>query len=198
VLEIDARRSGRLASQSELAAYTTCLATAVMDGLQYFIGNGHPYPRTLDRTLAVVGAHITHMLRDMRADLAAGLVNVPAETIRAQRLDLEQVEGEAFRLWVREQAGAARDALRRGRGYIDSLDLLRCKLAGVWYCARFARVLEVIERDGYRLRREYACRHALSAWLEMAGLGIVVTLKHFLRPIRPVFSRLAPQVRLDP
>jgi phytoene/squalene synthetase len=190
VLEIDAGRRGRLVSRSELVAYTSCLATAVMDGLQYFIGNGHPYPHTPERTLAVVGAHITHMLRDLRADLADGLVNVPAETLQARGLNLEDVEDAAFRQWVREQVEAARAAFHRGQGYIDSLDLLRCKLAGVWYCARFARVLDVIERDGYRLRREYACRHAPSAWLEMAWLGVVVTLKHCLRPIRPVFSRL--------
>jgi hypothetical protein len=37
-----------------------------MDGLQYFIGNEHPYPKTMDRNLAVVGAHLVHMLRDTR------------------------------------------------------------------------------------------------------------------------------------
>ncbi len=40
VIAFDARWQGRLTSQSELQAYTNCLATAVMDGLQYFIGNG--------------------------------------------------------------------------------------------------------------------------------------------------------------
>ena len=49
VIEFDAHRQGRLVSRAELQAYTTCLATAVMDGLQYFIGNGQPYPRTHNR-----------------------------------------------------------------------------------------------------------------------------------------------------
>ena len=91
VIEFDAHRQGHLVSRAELAAYTTCLATAVMDGLQYFIGNGHPYPRTHDRNLAVTGAHITHMLRDMLEDLPAGLVNIPAEYLEAHGICLERM-----------------------------------------------------------------------------------------------------------
>ena len=40
VIEFDANRNGRLVSCHELTVYTTWLATAVMDGIQYFIGNG--------------------------------------------------------------------------------------------------------------------------------------------------------------
>ena len=46
-------------------------------------------------------------------------------------------------------------ALARG------LDVLRCKVAGYWYCARFEAVLDTIESDGYRLRAEYEERRKL-------------------------------------
>ncbi len=190
VIEFDAHRQGRIASQQELSAYTTCLATAVMDGLQYFIGNGHPYPRTHDRSLAVTGAHITHMLRDMREDLSAGLINLPAEYLEAHGLGVENMNSEPFRLWVREQVELARYCFREGKTYINSLDVLRCKLAGVWYCARFECVLNAIERDGFQLRSEYPERHTLKVWLEMARLGLMVTLKHFARRIPLFFFRL--------
>ena len=44
VIEFDAYRKGRLISQHELTWYSNCLATAVTDGLQYFIGHRYPYP----------------------------------------------------------------------------------------------------------------------------------------------------------
>ncbi len=187
VIEFDAHRHGRIANRQELAAYTTCLATAVMDGIQYFIGNGHPYPKTPDRNLAVAGAHITHMLRDMLEDFSVGLVNIPAEDLQAYDIAVKELNGEPFRLWVREQVRLARHCFREGKTYIDSLDLLRCKLAGVWYCARFECVLNLIERDGCRLRADYHSHHTLNTWLQMACLGVTVTLKHFASRIRLFF-----------
>ena len=197
VIAFDARRKGRIAARQELAAYTTCLATAVMDGIQYFIGNDHPYPKTHDRTLAVTGAHITHMLRDTLEDLSAGLINIPAEDLEAHGIDVNDVNSERFRLWVREQVELARYYFQEGKIYIDSLEVLRCKLAGVWYCARFECVLNAIERDGYQLRAEYHERHALRTWLEMARLGAVTTWKHFARRIRFFFFRLNCPARVN-
>ena len=197
VIEFDAHRQGRLASRAELQAYTTCLATAVMDGLQYFIGNGQSYPRTHNRNLAVTGAHITHMLRDMCEDLPAGLVNIPAEYLEAHGIPENEINSESLRLWVQEQVALARNCFREGKKYIDSLDVLRCKLAGVWYCARFACVLDLIERDGFRLRAQYPQRRALKVWLEMARLGVVVTLQHFARRIRVFSLRITPPTGLD-
>jgi phytoene/squalene synthetase len=197
VIEFDANRNGRLISRHELAAYTVCLGTAVMDGLQYFIGNSHPYPKTPDRNLAVIGAHVAHMLRDTLEDFPAGFVNIPAEDLAGRSLRVEDTQSEAFRLWVREQVELARRCFREGRDYIDSLEVLRCKLAGVWYCARFECILNAIERDGYRLRGEYPERQCLATWIKMIGLGCAVTLKHFAGRIRRVFPRLNPREELD-
>jgi phytoene/squalene synthetase len=197
VIEFDAHRHGHLAGRAELEAYTTCLATAVMDGLQYFIGNGHPYPRTHDRNQAVRGAHITHMLRDMLEDLPAGLVNIPAEYLEDHDINRNEVNSEPLRQWVREQVELARNCFQEGKTYIDSLEVLRCKLAGVWYCARFACVLNAIERDGCQLRAEYPERHALKVWLEMARLGSAVTLRHFAGRIRAFILRLNLPVGLN-
>ncbi len=205
VIEFDARRAvantdggkGLIPSRHELAAYTTCLATAVMDGIQYFIGNDHPYPRTHDRVLAVTGAHITHMLRDTLEDLPAGLINIPAECLEADGININDVNSDQFRQWVREQVELARYCFGEGKIYIDSLEGLRCKLAGVWYCARFECVLDAIERDGYRLRAEYPERHALRAWLEIIRLGAVTIVNHYARRIRSFFFRLGRQPELN-
>lgn len=184
VIEFDTHRYGRIASLHELAAYTTCLATAVMDGIQYFIGNRHSYPRTPERILAVTGAHITHMLRDAVEDLSAGLINIPSEYLEAHSNDKRVINSEWFRLWVHEQVDLARYCFRQGQAYIDSLEILRCKLAGVWYSARFECILNAIERDGYQLHANYCESHALKTWLEMVRLGLAVTGKHWILRIR--------------
>jgi phytoene/squalene synthetase len=179
VIAFDAERKGQHVTRHELTTYTVSLATAVMDGLLYFIGNGTPYPKTPDRNLAVLGAHLTHMLRDMRQDLPVGFVNIPLEDLNGRGLRPNDSESEAMRAWVREQVQQARHYFAAGKNYIDSVEVLRCRLAGVWYCARFERLLDIIERDGYRLRCEYHECHSLAAWVEMIGLGIIVTFKHF-------------------
>jgi phytoene/squalene synthetase len=198
VIEFDANRNGRLVSRHELTTYTTWLATAVMDGIQYFIGNSHPYPKTPDRTLAVIGAHLVHMLRDTLEDLPAGFVNIPAEDIQGGGICLEDVESESFCLWVREQVERARVCFQAGKRYIDTLEVLRSKLAGAWYCARFEWYLNAIQRDGYRLRRAYPERQSLAVWVEMAGLGITITLRHLAGRILRGFPRPGPRVAMGP
>jgi phytoene/squalene synthetase len=197
VIAFDACRQGRAVTRRELFGYTTCLATAVMDGIQYFIGCGQPYPRTNKRIFAVTGAHITHMLRDTLEDLSAGLVNIPAEDIEKYGLDGKDVDSLAFRQWVHDQVEVARDCFREGQTYIDSLDVLRCKLAGVWYCARFETVLTAIERDGYRLRADYPERHGAMAWLNMARLGVLVICQHYTRRLRMFFFRTYRQAEMQ-
>ncbi|MBN1305610.1 MAG: squalene/phytoene synthase family protein [Anaerolineales bacterium] len=179
VIAFDANRRGEAISRLELEIYTERLGCAVMDGLLYFIGNGHPYTRTPQRFQAVIGAHMTHMLRDMLEDLPLGFINIPQEDLEAGCFALADAGAEASRCWVRGQVAEARGRLRRGLRYIETLDLLRCKLAGVWYCARFELVLEAIERDGYRLRCSYPERKNLQAWLRMLRLGLVVAAGHF-------------------
>ena len=197
VIAFDAARCGHPVSRHELTTYTTNLATAVMDGLLYFIGNGHPYPQSPKRTLAVVGAHLTHMLRDTLEDLPRGIVNIPIEDIAAYGLNPEDTQSNAFRHWTQAQVEEARRCLRGGMIYIDSLDVLRAKLAGVWYCARFECILTAIERDSFNLRLEYPERHCLAVWMRMVGLAMVVTFKHVSRQVRQALSRLNRHVSLD-
>ena len=82
---------------------------------------------------------------------------------------------------MRNRVDLARGYFREGKCYLDQLDVLRCKMAGYWYCARFEGVLDTIERDGYILRAEYNERRKVSTWLKMAWLGISITLRHIVR-----------------
>lgn len=178
IIEFDAHRKGRSISQRELTWYSDCLGKAVTDAIQYFVRNGHPYPTADNRYRAATAAHITHMLRDMVLDMDEGYVNIPHEYLEEHGIGPEDVDSVPFRAWVRRRVEQARAYFHDGKRYIDGLDVLRCKIAARWYCARFEGVLDVIERDGYVLRAEYNERSRLSTWLRMAWLAVNITIRH--------------------
>ncbi len=189
IIEFDAYRRGRLISQAELTWYSNCLGQSATDGLQYFMSNGHPYPATEGRYLAAIAAHITHLLRDQDQDTADGFINIPREYLEAHGVGPQDVDSPAFRAWVRDRVELARAYFREGKRYLDQLDVLRCKIVGYWYCARFEGVLDTIERDDYTLRPRYNERRKLSTWLKMAWLGLSLTLRHIVRRGLPGFGR---------
>ena len=181
LIEFDAYRKGRFINQQELTWYSNCLGKSVMDGLQYFIGHGHPYPSTSTRYQATIAAHITHLLRDMLPDMADGFINIPVEYLRMHDISPGDVDSPPFRAWVRSRVEQARLYFREGKRYFDQLEVLRCKIVGYWYCARFECVLDAIERDDYILRTEYNERRKLSTRLKIVWLTVSVTLRHILR-----------------
>ena len=183
IIEFDAQRKGRTISEEELKWYATRLGIAVTDAIQYFVCNEHAYPDAENRYLAATAAHITHMLRDMRFDISEGYINIPTEYIGDHDLNLEDVSDPAFRAWVRDRVELAREYFSKGKQYLDQLMVLRCKIAGYWYCARFETILNIIERDDYVLRADYGQRRSFFNWLRIAGLAIRVTIRHALSNI---------------
>jgi phytoene/squalene synthetase len=181
IIEFDANRKGRLISQDELEWYSDCLSRSVTDGLQYFIGNGHSYPTSANRYWAAFGAHIAHLLRDTLPDIADGFINIPREYLEAQGISPEDITHPAFRAWVKERVEQARQYFQEGQKYFNKLNVLRCKIVGYWYSARFMCVLDAIESDDYVLRENYNERRKLPSWLKIAWLGISLTWKHVMK-----------------
>jgi phytoene/squalene synthetase len=182
VMEFDARRRGRTVSQGELDEYTRVLAVAVTEALHHCIGHGCRSPHDETRYVAVTGAHVAHMLRDMVEDLAAGFVNVPADllgvppggdapTAGPHTADLlaAVLHAPEMRAWVRDRVGLARSCFATGRRYLERVESPRCRLAGHAYIARFEWVLDAIERDGYRVRPGYPERATLRGGLRIAA-----------------------------
>jgi len=181
ILKFDAERKDRFISQKELVWYSERLGVAVTDAIQHFIGNGHPYPEEEVRYLAAISAHVTHMLRDYVEDIQEGYINIPIEYLEQHNIRPDEIESAAFKAWVKQRVELARKYFTEGKHYLDKLDVLRCKLAGYWYCLRFEGVLKAIEDDDYVLRSSYHIRGKLKTWIRFFGLGIFVVLTHAFR-----------------
>ncbi len=163
------------------------------EALLYFIGRTSPSPRGETRYLAVRGAHVIHMLRDMREDTETGYFNLPVEYLRAHSLSCLDFDHSAYRKWVYSRVKLACQYFRAGREYISRVKNIRCRLAGYAYLARFEWMACAIERDGYRLRPAYPERKSLRAGLWMIW-RLLVSLSGWSRlsidpmdlPVQPV------------
>jgi phytoene/squalene synthetase len=180
ILEFDAHRKGQSIGQEELDWYTATLGESVTDCIQYFVSNGHKYPKAKNQHLAASAAHITHMLRDMSDDLANGFFNIPREFLDQNKLDPSLFGDPGFRNWVEQRVELARAYFSEGKKYLDQLEVLRCKIVGYWYCARFERILDEIERDNFILRDRYKNGNSLSGWIKMSMLSLSITFRHFI------------------
>jgi phytoene/squalene synthetase len=179
VVEFDARRRGRPVTQDELDGYTHDLAVAVTEALHHCIGHGCGCPRDESRYVAVTGAHVAHMLRDLAEDVAAGYLNLPAELVPDDIVAgeagadavLDHLHSPAARAWVKDRVEFARVCFASGRQYLARVESARCRLAGHAYIARFEWVLDAIERDGYALRAAYPERATWRGGLRIAADG---------------------------
>ena len=192
VMEFDAERRGRLISQAELNEYTRWLATAVTEAMHYFLGPDSYSPHNETRYLAVMAAHITHMLRDTFDDVQAGYYNIPREVLETNHIQPYDIESRAYRAWVRSRVWLARHYFNVGREYLARVEEPRCRLAGFAYTARFEWLLDTIEREGYCLRPQYNERKRLSTGLRM-GLSTLSALINVRKPEtlrQPVVSQL--------
>jgi phytoene/squalene synthetase len=178
IIAFDARRKGRLIRSEELEWYVNTLGKSVTDGLLYFVGNGSQYPQSGPRYQAGIAAHISHLLRDTHQDNRDGFFNIPAETLTEHGISWQDVDSQPYREWVRGRVGVARVLFKQGKGYLDSLGVLRTKIVGYWYCARFEVVLDTIEADDYRVREDYHERRQVRTWLKILWLGIALSFKH--------------------
>ena len=172
VMAFDVERRGRLVSQAELSEYSCWLAGAVTEAMHYFIGHDDYSPHTKARSLAVTGAHITHMLRDTFEDTQAGYFNIPREVLDASHITPQDIQSEAYQAWVRDRVQLARTYFKAGRQYLNCVKNPRCRLAGFAYTARFEWLLNTIEKEGYCLRPEYTERKSLLTGLSMGWLAL--------------------------
>jgi phytoene/squalene synthetase len=191
VMAFDADRRGRLISQSELNDYTRWLAVAVTEAMHHFIGHNCASPQGEMRYMAVIGAHITHMLRDALEDAEAGYYNIPREVLAAHGIPAWDVQSNAYRDWVKQSVHKARACFRIGQDYLAQVENLRCRIAGYAYIRRFEVILDCIEREAWSLRAQYPERKGCGRGVEMIGWALWMALN----PRRPTYVSSAFPLR---
>lgn len=177
VMAFDAERRGRLISDKELTDYTRHLAVAVTNALHYFIGHHAFSPQGETRHLAAAGAHIIHMLRDTIEDTANGYYNIPGEYLELHAITPHDIASEAYRAWVRDRVEQAQHCLAAGRRYLEQVQNLRCRVAGCAYIARFEGVLQMLRRDDYLIKPDYAGHLRFTSGLRTIGSTLRQSLK---------------------
>jgi phytoene/squalene synthetase len=196
VMLFDVRRRGQAISQAELSEYSHKLAKAVTEAMYHFIGHDDPSPSHEARYFAVTAAHITHMLRDAVEDVQNGYFNIPREVLAGHGILPGDITSPAHREWVYGRVQLARQYFKLGQECTARVKNLRCRLAGYAYTARFAWMLNAIERDSYYLRAEYPERKSWRAGLWMIWSALTSLLASFR--IRDESGNLAPQpVHID-
>jgi phytoene/squalene synthetase len=175
IIEFDAKRQGKPVSQTELSWYTDTLAKAVTDGIEHFVNHHYSYPDGPGHYRAAIGAHLTHMLRDLSEDYDQGYFNLPSGLIKPYGSG-----SPALNQWVKTKVKTARNHFYHGKNYIRRLPVLRGKLAASWYCCRFEAILTQIESDHYRLRPTYRRRFNLIQYLNIIILAVTVIIYHLL------------------
>jgi phytoene/squalene synthetase len=187
IIAFDADRKGHVITHAELDWYANTLGKAVTDGIQYFVCNGHPYPDSADRYAAATAAHITHMLRDYYEDIPDGFINYPRERLTENHKNAPDMTQPEFKEWVQARVELARQLFSAGKIYLDSLPVLRCKIVGYWYCARFERILDQILADDYALRPVYPQPSKISTWIKYALIAIKLSGVQFWSRLIRIF-----------
>ena len=177
VMAFDAERRGRLVSQAELAEYTHELAVAVTEAMHYFIGHGCAAPHGPTRYTAVTGAHIAHMLRDTREDIAAGYFNLPAELAAGGKAPTD-ANDPAYREWAKQSVQKARACFKTGREVMATVENLRCRIAGFAYMRCFEWTLDAIERDGFALSANCSVKMGTARRLELLAWAVWMALRY--------------------
>ncbi len=155
VMEFDAQRRGRLITAGELDNYSFQLASAVTEAMHFFIGHDLKSPRSENRYQAVIGAHITHMLRDTLDDVRSGYYNIPREYLEKHSMTPREINSEPYRAWVEDRVRQARACFKAGRDYLTKVECLRFRIAAFAYMKRFEKILSMIEQDHFVLRPDY-------------------------------------------
>ncbi|MFN2615871.1 MAG: presqualene diphosphate synthase HpnD [Thermoleophilaceae bacterium] len=132
----------------ELVLYCRCVAGSIGRLCLAVFGSSDPRAAAEPAEELGVALQLTNILRDVREDLEAGRVYLPAEDLRRFSCEsgLAQAPPEAVASLVRFEAGRARESFERGLGVVPYLDArsASCVLA---MAGIYRRLLDRIERD---------------------------------------------------
>jgi hypothetical protein len=126
----------------------------------------------------------SHVLRDFRADVEQGIINLSREDaarhgIRAERLR-DEPDAAPLVGWVAERVLEAERDFARGKRNVQRNPCLRYKLLIGLLCAKYEAYLAIIRRDGFRLRATYPRPPTASLVARALGNCLSILVGHYV------------------
>ena len=181
-------------ASKELAQYSYWLGRSYTKVLQACIAYPYEYPDHEYRYYAGVGAHITHIMRDLYEDLALGYINISEEDISRYSIDIRCPTGASLRGWTLKTVKTARKYLNWGKLYLSTVPIVRCRVMGYLYCSRYEMVLDAIEDVDFDLSliRSESVRKEKYYW---QAISSAITSPLMRSQVRAVKSKLQERQR---
>lgn len=145
----DAERRHTVVSQHDLDRYSLWLGCAYAEGLLFGLGldpADAAYQGAIDA--CGVAAHLAHLVRDLRIDLALGYINISTEDIERFSIDLADPRLRGVGRWVPTTVERAQILFQQGRMQRRAMPSLRARLVFDLVCLRYLRLLDQI-RSGW-------------------------------------------------
>jgi len=154
VLMRDLEWNGATTPSKEMDELIYIESKSFINMIRFFFGETGDYDGA-DKYNEGIGCKLVHLLRDFIEDLDLGYVNISQDDIERYRINLDNVNDDNFRTWIRARVELAREHFRKGKRNLSKSRRLRYKIASYLYCAKYEDILKIIEKDNYCLRLEY-------------------------------------------
>jgi len=150
----DLERNGAPTPAKEMDEFIYVESKSFINMIRFFCGETGGYDGA-DEYDEGIGCKLVHLLRDFIEDLDQGCVNISRDDMEKYRINLDNVNNDNFRAWVRDRVELVRERFRRGKRNLSNSRRLRYKIASYLYCAKYEDILTIIEKDNYYLRSEH-------------------------------------------
>jgi len=149
IFYFDLRRYKRFPDKKEFLEYSERIAIASQRGMRYFLQD-----KNLDKDVDIstaLGSHYLHLVRDFVIDLKYGYYNISGQEKEEYNVDIEKVNDENFRRWVKHRVKIVENMFRKSSVVSRNVNI-KCRLMQKLYLLRYKRVISKIKRDNYFIK----------------------------------------------
>jgi len=144
-MSFDVRRKGRVLSEAELREHAVKVGATSIRFLGHFVDRGVELPAPFLRESSLAYLKADNLI-DLEADLADGIINIPAEEIEREKIVLE-VSDAGMRRWVETEATRVASLFERAREETSRLTGRKMRfLARVYMWRKRRAFLRFLER----------------------------------------------------
>lgn len=151
----DIKRTREFPSQKERNFYIELESASLLKTFLYFC-NPNANLNEIEVPELAIAAKWSHVLRDFISDIQNQTINISPEEILRFKIDnYQDVNDPGLREWVTDKVIYLKSKFIQGKRRLRRHPCLRFKIAGVAFCSKYEYYLYRIQKDHFRLRKEY-------------------------------------------